>query len=558
MLAAGLLGLATAACAPQQNVRPAEAQFSFASAESAAQYHVLAGEMAAQRDQPVQAVGHFLSALDYVPDAELASRATRIALIARDEPLALVAARRWQALDPENATAREAATRLALRAGEFEEARRQCENLIRQHAGGPAEGFREVALLLSNESGMTDEALRIMDGLRAQWPDLAGAWYADSLLALRFGQMERAEQSAREAVARQPDAPESRLLLVGILLRKGELEEADRNFADLLDGHDKPVELRLGYARLLLEAEQTAAARAQFEAVLAVDPSLHEARYALGLLELERQEPEAAEPHFRALLEAPALKQQAMYYLGRIKEVRNRPQQAIEWYRQVTQGEQAIDAAIRQGVLLGRLGQVQEGRLLLTQMRLQLPSLSTRFYLAEGELLLNANAGNEALALYNTALDESPDDDDLLYGRSLAHERLNDLPAAEADLRQLIERDPDDARALNALGYMLTVHTRRFDEARALIVRALELTPEDAAVIDSMGWIEFRMGNVQEARHWLERAFSKMKDPEIAAHLGEVLYELGEKEEAWAIWNQALETDPEHRVLKETVERFSK
>jgi Flp pilus assembly protein TadD len=173
-------------------------------------------------------------------------------------------------------------------------------------------------------------------------------------------------------------------------------------------------------------------------------------------------------------------------------------------------------------------------------------------------LLLDAGAGKDALALYDQALRENPGEGDLLYGRSLVHERLKDVASAEADLRRIIATDADDARAMNALGYMLTVHTERLAEARKLVARALELTPDDAAVIDSMGWIEFRQGRHREARALLEKAFGKVKDPEIAAHLGEVLWTLGERDRARAIWQAGLSKDPEHRVLRDTVQRLDR
>jgi Flp pilus assembly protein TadD len=191
-------------------------------------------------------------------------------------------------------------------------------------------------------------------------------------------------------------------------------------------------------------------------------------------------------------------------------------------------------------------------------MRREMPMFGTRFFLAEGEMLLEAGAGDQALQLYQDALKEIPDDTDLLYGRSLVHERLKNIGEAEADLRRILAKDKDDARAMNALGYMLVVHTSRLDEARKLVTRALEITPEDATVIDSLGWIEYRQGKVNEARTLLQKAFDKVPDPEIAAHLGEVLWVLGEKDRARKIWEGALTRDPDHRVLKETVERLTR
>ena len=537
---------------------PAAAEPRFSSPRAKAQYHVMVGELAAQRRQPEMAAQEFMKALEISPDPELAMRAASLALAAKNEPLALQAARRWQELAPGEADPREAVARLALRAGRRDETLKQCEALIRGHAGGPDEGFRQVAQVLSQEGGKKDDALAVMAQLRAKWPDSAGAWHAQSLLALRFDQVDLAEQSAREALRLAPKSRDSLLLLVGVLVKKGDVTAADAAFADVLENGGDPADLRMGYARLLLEAEQIDAARKQFEAVLAVKPELREARFALGLLELERDNLDGAEPHFKALLESPEFRQRAAYYLGRIEDVRKQPAKALAWYEQVTEGEQALEALTRRALALGKLGRVEEARRLLGDLRREMPVFATRFYLAEGELLLEANAVGEALKLYDQGLREHPGEPDLLYGRSLVHERLKNLAAAEADLRQILVTDADDARAMNALGYMLTVHTQRLDEARKLVARALELTPEDAAVIDSMGWIEFRQGRHREARALLERAFSKAKDPEIAAHLGEVLWTLGERDRAKAVWDDALARDPEHRVLRDTVERLQR
>ena len=550
-LTVAALLLAVGACASAGEPR-------FSSPQAKVQYHVLVGELAAQRRQPELAAQEFLKALELHPDAELAMRAASLALSAKNEALALKAARRWQELSPNETDPREAVARLALRAGKRDEAAAQCEALIRGHAGGPDEGFRQVAQTLALESNKKDEALAVMEQLRRKWPQLAGAWHAHSLLALRFGQTDVAEKSAREALKLQPESRDSLLLLMGVLVKKGDVAGADAILEQLLKSGSDAVELRMGYARLLLEAEQTDAARRQFEAALAAKADLHDARFARGLLELEREKVDGAEPHFKALLEAPEFKQRAAYYLGRIAEERKQYDKALSWYEQVTEGDQAIEALTRRAIALGKLGRMPDARKLLGDMRRELPMYATRFYLAEGELLLDTGGDREALALYDVALRENPGESDLLYGRSLVHERLKNVDAAEADLRRIIAADQDDARAMNALGYMLTVHTQRLDEARKLVTRALELTPDDAAVIDSMGWIEFRQGRPREARALLEKAFDKVKDPEIAAHLGEVLWTLGEKDQARAIWQAALTRDPEHRVLRDTVQRLDR
>lgn len=535
----------------------------FSSAEVEAEYHVMVGELAAMRGQPALAAKELMAALETIPDADLAMRAASLALVARDEPLALEAAKRWQALAPTEQDPREAVARLALRAGKRKDVVEQCEGIVTGHPGGLGDGFRQVAQVLAQEADRKADALAVMDTLRSRHEQEPGAWYAQSLLALRFSEYELAEKSARQALALQGDSRETRLLLAGVLVKRGAVAEADTIMGGLLKEDPKSQELRLGYARLLLEADHQPEARAQFEQVLKTDGKNPEAHYALGLLALEQQETRAAEPHFQALLESPELHNRAAYYLGRIDEVENRPEEALKWYEQVApgdlvEGSQYIEASTRRAVVLGKMGRLDEGRALMAQMREDLPAWSTRFYVAEAEMLLNANRGETALGLYDTALKAAPDDADLLYGRSLANEQLKNVKAAEADLRRILAKDKDDARAMNALGYMLVTHTDRLEEAHGLIGRALELSPDDAAVIDSMGWVEFRRGKLQEAKTLLQRAFTKARDPEIAAHLGEVLWTLGDKAEARTVWDAGLAREPDHRVLRETIDRLAR
>jgi tetratricopeptide (TPR) repeat protein len=206
--------------------------------------------------------------------------------------------------------------------------------------------------------------------------------------------------------------------------------------------------------------------------------------------------------------------------------------------------------------MLARLGRLPDARATLEQLRRQYPQIAARFYLAEGQLLNAADENDEALRMYGRAINEFPGDADLLYARSLAHERLKNIAAAEADLRAVLMVEPADARALNALGFMLTVHSERLDEAETLIGKALALTPDEPSVIDSMGWLRFRQGRPNEAVSLLGRAYDAFPDPEVAAHFGEALWTTGDRARAEAVWKRALEASPEHPVLRETIKRL--
>ena len=525
------------------------------SPQAQGQFHVMAGEMAAGRQLPETAAEEFLKALDFIPNAALAARATGFALSAQRDDLALKAARRWLGLESSSMDAREVIARLSLKAGNMAEARVQAEAIIQGHPGGEDEGYRHVALLLAQDKGTAAAALGLMRTLVAAKPQSAAAQRALALLAFRFEDIPTTEAAAREALRLAPQERESTLLLVAALVKRGDIAGADQAIAPLLEGKGGN-DLRMGYAKLLIDGEQRPAAKAQLLQVLKTDASNPDAHLALGLLLLDERQPDLAEPHITLLLDQPDRKGDAAYYLGRIAEMRRQPAVALTWYEKVSSGTQVLDGFVRRARVLAQLKRLPEARELLAALRAQYPSLYTRLLSTEGELLIRDQAFIEALNLYDVALKNRPDDVELLYARSLLHERMNRFDLAEADLRRLIALDANDSRALNALGYMLTLHSTRFDEAAKLIARAYELEPNDPAIIDSMGWVQFKLGKAKDALPLLQKAHAIYPDPEVAAHLGEVLWTLGEKDKAKSLLESAVREEPDHRVLRDTLQRL--
>lgn len=526
------------------------------SSDAQLQYHILAGELAAGRNQPEVAATEFLQAVEIAPNAELIARATSLALAANNAELALTAARKWLTIESTSLEAREVITRLSLRLGLNDDAYAQCAAIVRDHPGGKEDGFRHVALLLVQEPTAGPASMALMAKLVSQYPKLAGAWQAQSLLALRFNEIDTAEKSAREALRLQPGSKDVPILLAGALVKKGDIAGSDQIIEAQVKSADEPAELRLSYVRLLLESDQRAAARTQLQKIIKAEAGNADAHFMLGLLALDERRIDEAEAQLAPLAKGGDRAIDAHYYLGRIAESRNQPQQALAHYEKVVSGNQALDAAVRRAAMLAKLGHMPDARTTLEQLRQQYPPLANRFYLAEGEILVESGELDQAVDLYGMALRASENDPDLLYARSLVYERQNRVEAAEADLRAVLAKSPDDSRALNALGFMLTVHTTRLAEAEKLIARALELTPNEPAVIDSMGWLRFRQGRGNEALTLLARAYEHFPDPEVAAHFGEALWTLGERDRAQAVWTRALEAAPDNEVLLETVKRL--
>lgn len=545
--------------APVQTVEPAESTSGATVADPEARFHIMAGEMAAARNEPGLAAAEFLAALRKVDDPALAARATGLAFTAGSANLVQQAAQRWLELDANNMDPREVLLAMDLQRNEAEGAYTQAKAIVEGHGGGRDEGFRHVGVLMVQQPGKNETALAVLDRLTAEYPKESGAYYATALLALRQDQVSTAETAIRKAVELNPDSRENVLLLVGVLVRAGKLDESDSRIEALTKKHPKEsADMRMAYAKLLVESQQRDRARQQVERILKADSKNKDARYALAVFQLNDNELDAARKQFELLSKDIDRGPDARFQLGRIAELQKRYDDALGLYDSVSSGPQALDAAVRRAAVLARLGRIGEARETLRRVRDQFPPLRERLMLAEGEMLLTAGRREEALAAYNEGLRELPGNDDLLYGRSLVFDQLDRPSDAEADLRSILKAKPDDARALNALGYMLSNGKKdRLPEARDLIEKAMKLEPEDPAIIDSLGWINFKLGKAETAKDLLVKAHGITPDPEIAAHLGEVLWTLGQRDQAKAVWSDALKGSPDHEVLKETIQRLS-
>lgn len=541
---------------PEDAAAPAAATSLTPEQQTQWQMHVLTGEIAAGRKLPETAAREFLAALQLVGDAELAQRATSLALESRNEALAMTAAQRWQQLAPNESDPREVIARLALTKGDQATAYAQCEAIISGSAGGPEDGFRQVSQILALAGKPQSEAaLKLMQQLVAQWPQLPEAHHALGLLALRYGNLPLADEAAAAALRLAPGSREQLLLTTGVRVRQERFDEADAIIQKLAKADKNPTELRMGYAKLLLETHQRERARSQLRKVLEENPKSVDARYALAVMAVRDKNHAEAERELKPLLDGERGSEAALQ-LGQIEEARKNYAQALSYYERVVEGPPMMEAAVRRAHVMALLGRKQDARDLMQGLREEMPQFSERLFLAEAEIFSEVGDSEQALSVYQQAFKQSPDNAELLYGRSLIYEQQKKLDLAEQDLRAILKQDGDNARALNALGYMLTVHTQRYKEAKKLIARAYELEPDDAAIMDSMGWIQYRMGDTSGARELLQKAFDKFPDPEVAAHLGEVLWQLGDKTQARALWQKALADDPDHAALKETVQRL--
>ncbi|MGB1272597.1 MAG: tetratricopeptide repeat protein, partial [Endozoicomonas sp.] len=299
-------------------------------------------------------------------------------------------------------------------------------------------------------------------------------------------------------------------------------------------------------------------ARVQFEVLLEQSPHDSEIVLSLALITMENAMEPEAEQYFMQLLSLGQRKNTANYYLGRLKEKQQQYGAARDYYQAVGQGKEFMAAQVALAQMLARQGKLNEALVLIDEAKTRNPARVESLYLLEGELLVNDGQLKKALGLFDKAIKSSPKSVNLLYSRAMLQEKLDNLPALENDLRKILEIKPENVAALNALGYTLADRTDRYREAEKLILKAYSFNQDDPAILDSMGWVQYRLGNYESAVKYLRMAYDKFPDAEIAAHLGEVIWVMGNREEARSLWGQALKNSPDSWILKDTMDRFEK
>ena len=519
-------------------------------------YDVLLGEIAGQRGALDISGASYLEAARSSDDPRVAERALNVAIFGKRPDLALPAARRWVELAPGKLEARQALAALALRTGKVQEAVEQFDYLLKHHPAGAASPYQTLLVMLAREPDKS-RALEVMGKLVASQPDDLEAQFAYARLAVHAGNWALATQKVEQVLAAQPGRVDALILRAQIALKQGQGKVARQQLTEALQRNPDNTVLRQAYARLLVDLEDYDAARAQYHQLLKHQPNDTQTIYSLALLSLEAGHLNEAKKMFKKLLKLGVQAQQAYYYLGAIAEDQGKRKTAINWYSKVLKGDHLFEAQVRIANMEALAGDVTGARERLHKLRLAQPAQSQRLYLVEGGMLTRIDWFDEAFKLYSDYLQTRPDDLEVLYARALVAERLGRLDQTEADFRHILKIEPDNTRALNALGYTLADRTDRYAEALKLIEQAYAQTPDDAAVIDSMGWVMYRMGRLPEARDYLQKAYDKTQDVEIAAHLGEVLWAMGEHDAAQALWKKARAKNPGDRLLEDTIRRLA-
>jgi tetratricopeptide (TPR) repeat protein len=518
-------------------------------------YKMMLAEVALQRGQPHIAVQTYLELARETRDPRVARRATEVAWNARFSSAALEAAGIWLQVDPGSAQARQVIAALLVNQARIADAQPHLEKWLATGRDSVGQSFLQLSTLLARHKDKP-EVLKLMQALAQPYPDVPEARLAVAQAAWNADNQKVSLEEARAALKLRPDWEIAALFVAQVLQRQSN-EAALGYLNEYLRDHPKARDARLNYARLLVATKSFPEARRQFEVLVEAYPENADVGMAVALLAMQANDYEAAETQLQRVLKLnykdPEL---ARFYLGQLNEERKRFDEALKWYATVTQGEQFIAAQSRYAAILAKQGRLPEARKHLQETTARSAQQRVQLTQAEAQLLRDANAYQEAFDLLGQALAKMPDYPDLLYDHAMAAEKVNRLDILEANLKQLIKLRPDHAHAYNALGYTFADRNQRIDEAYRLIETALKLAPDDPFIQDSMGWVLFRMGRGRDGLDFLQRAYQQRPDPEIAAHLGEVLWALNERDQARKIWAESLEAHPNNELLQDTVKRF--
>ncbi len=521
-------------------------------------YALLVAEFAGERKRFDVMLNNYAQQATATRDPGVTARATRIARFLNAHGTSLDMALLWTELEPWEPEAHYSAAAELVHVNRLDDAFNHALKLLE---AGEVTGFDVIGAraLHGGDLSVTEQLIGRYQSVIPRYPDHVPLHVGLSFLAQHAGELHLALESARKALTMEPDNFQAAGQEARVLQQMGLTDQALTKLGQLVERHPENQRLRLQYARALLKTDLRAA-QSQFEQMLLSNPDDEDLITTLGLVQFERGLLQDAAQSFGQLLESAERQSTARYYLGRIALAQHEQELAIEHFSEVAPGPDYLPAMAQISEIYAARGQRPQALDILKKQRRATPIENTAqregLYLLEANLESTGGRYAAALTLLTQALAELPESSRLFYSRAILYGNLDRLAEAEQDLRTVLALAPDNAAALNALGYTLADRTDRLAEAADLITRAHALTPDDPAVIDSLGWLEYRRGNLDKALVNLRKAMEAMPDPEIAAHLGEVLWVSGKHDEARKVWKQGLALQPDAPIILETLKRF--
>lgn len=519
-------------------------------------YEFLLSEIANQRGHAALAVEGSTDLARQTRDPRLAKRAAQLAIESGEMEKAIAAFRIWQEVEPASTVATRMLSSILLRGGKLDEARVEFFKVIKAEEANAGPVFLQIYQLVASYPDKA-AALKLMRDLAQPYPHVAEAHWSVAQLAHASGNEELALNEVRQARSLRAEWNMA-VSLEAQLLQKHAPQQGLEVLRRYLSEYPKAREIRLQYARALLEQKQYRPARDEFQRLANENPDNPDMEFAIALISLQMNDLQGAETQLKKTLGKGKKEQDTVqFYLGQLSEAKKDDDEAaIAYYREVKGGEYQFAAQLRIAYLLSKRGKLDEARQYLHQVQAASNQQRVQLLLVEAQLLREASQLPEAYQVLQQGLAKLPNHPDLLYEAAMLGDKLGKHAVAEQLLRKLIQIKPDHAHAYNALGYSLLERNERIAEAVLLVEKALQLAPDDPAIMDSVGWGYYRSGKLDESVKMLRRAFAGNPDPEIAAHLGEVLWARGDKEEARKIWQDSLKANPGNAQLQAVTRKF--
>lgn len=516
-------------------------------------YDLLVAEFALHRGDYGLALGNYLEQARTTRDVGVTERAARIAQFVKSDRAAMAAAKLWVDVEPDNP---EALFTLGSELAKAQQPLAAMPYMEKVLDSGARPNFAVIAASAASAKPEDRQQLLVeFDRLLASHPDTPELMTGKALLLQEMERKEEALELVRKVLDAVPDDTHAILIESKLLQELGRDGEASKRLEQMVNQFPYNRRLRLQYARQLTQTDM-GKAREQFAILVQQSPNDGDLVLSLALVS---KEVGALDDAVRYFLQLQAMKTHvptSLFYLGAISEQRGDSAKALAYYEQVPPSEEYFPAIARVVELRLADKRLDAARKFLAESRARYPQHALRLYLFEGEVLMQAREYEAGHQLLTAALKQFPQQPNLLYSRSTFSEKRHDVPLLEKDLNAILKKEPDNAVALNALGYTLANQTKRYAEAAALIGRALALKPDDPAILDSMGWVEYRRGNLETARGYLQKAYTAFPDPEVAAHYGEVLWVLGETQRAQEVWKKALEDGRDTEQVREAMRRL--
>ncbi|BBN89121.1 hypothetical protein AZSP09_21440 [Azospira sp. I09] len=518
-------------------------------------YQVLLAEIALRRGYGDLALSVYAELALRSRDPQVLARAIEVAGFARRMDLAHELAQLWVETEPESVTARQTLVGVLIVLNRLDDLVPHLSKLLEQDKDNLGDNLSRLNRMLVRQPDKS-AVLRLVQRVTQPYQSVAEAHFAVAQAALAAGDRPLAQESVRRAQELRPEWEMPVLLEAQIVSA-----EAPAKVVPLLERylsrHPNAKDVRLHLARAYVGDKRFSDASAEFRRLLRDFPNSVEVVYPVAILALQQNDLDTAETQLKHLLELEFGDRNLVnYYLGQVMEARNNEAAAIDYYGQVGLSEPFLNARNRQAMLLARAGKLDEARQVLQQTATMHPTERVALGQSEAQLLRDAKRYAEALEVLERLLKSNPGNAELLYDSALVADRLDKVALVEERLRQVIALQPENAHAYNALGYTFAERNMRLDEARELVARALALLPDDAFIIDSMGWVLYRQGDLAGALIQLQKAYGLRQDPEIAAHMGEVLWGLGRQDEARRVLREAARKDPDNEALAAAVKKF--